>query len=158
MQEEVENRTVNLAISTTKLTTRQLINVLQKVCHGIKAKMAKEKLAPHGKQSVKKLLGQNQGATTSEVDKRGIREFERLARKYGVNYAIRKDKSVDPPRYTVFVRAKDADALDAICKEYQSKVMGKGKKPSILAQLNKFKELVASLPKKVRQKQQERDL
>ena len=148
MQEEVENRTVNLAISTTKLTTRQLINVLQKVCHGIKAKMAQEKLAPHGKQSV----------TTSEVDKRGIREFERLARKYGVNYAIRKDKSVDPPRYTVFVRAKDADALDAICKEYQSKVMGKGKKPSILAQLNKFKELVASLPKKVRQKQQERDL
>ena len=158
MQEEVENRTVNLAISTTKLTTRQLINVLQKVCRGIKAKMAQEKLVPHGKQSVKKLLGQNQGATTSEVDKRGIREFERLARKYGVNYAIRKDKSVDPPRYTVFVRAKDADALDAICKEYQSKVMGKGKKPSILAQLNKFKKLVASLPKKVRQKQQERDL
>lgn len=158
MQEEVENRTVNLAISTTKLTTRQLINVLQKVCRGIKAKMAQEKLAPHGKQSVKKLLGQNQGATTSEVDQRGIREFERLARKYGVNYAIRKDKSVDPPRYTVFVRAKDGEALDAICKEYQSKVMGKGKKPSILAQLNKFKELVASLPKKVRQKQQERDL
>ena len=92
------------------------------------------------------------------MDKRGIREFERLARKYGVNYAIWKDKSVDPPRYTVFVRSKDANALDAICKEYQSKVMGKGKKPSILAQLNKFKELVASLPKKVRQKQQERDL
>ena len=56
MQEEVENRTVNLAISTTKLTTRQLINVLQKVCRGIKAKMAQEKLAPHGKQSVKNSL------------------------------------------------------------------------------------------------------
>ncbi len=109
MQEEVENRTVNLAISTTKLTTRQLINVLQKVCRGIKAKMAQEKLAPHGKQSVKKLLGQNQGATTSEVDKRGIREFERLARKYGVNYAIRKDKSVDPPRYTVWTIVNKVD-------------------------------------------------
>ena len=158
MQEEVENRTVNLAITTTKLTSRQLINVLQKVCRGIKAKMAQEKLAPRGKQSVKKLLGQNQGATTSEVDKYGIRDFERLARKYGVNYAIRKDKSVDPPRYTVFVRAKDGEALDAICKEYQARAMGKGKKQSILAQLNQFKELVASMPKKVRQKQQERDL
>ena len=121
--------------------------------------MAQEKLAPRGKQSVKKLLGQNQGATTSEVDQRGIREFERLARKYGVSFAVRKDKSVDPPRYTVFVRAKDGEALDAICKEYQAKAMNKNKKPSVLAQLNQFKELVASLmPQKVRQKQQERDL
>lgn len=159
MQEEVENRTVNLAITTTKLTTRQLIHVLQKVCRGIKAKMAQEKMAPRGKQSVKKLLGQNQGVTTSEVDQRGIREFERLARKYGVSFAVRKDKSIDPPRYTVFVRAKDGEALDAICKEYQAKAMSKNKKPSVLAQLNQFKELIASLmPKKVRQKQQERDL
>lgn len=158
MQEEVENRTFNLAITTTRLTTRQLINVFQKVCRGIKTKMAQEKLAPHGKQSVKKLLGQNQGATTSEVDRQGIRDFERLARKYGVNYAIRKNKSVDPPRYTVFVRAKDGEALDAICKEYQAGVMGRGKRPSILAQLNQFRELVASLPKKLRVKQQERDL
>ena len=57
-----------------------------------------------------------------------------------------------------FKRAKDADALDAICKEYQSRAMSKGKKPSVLAQLNQFKELVASLPKKLRVKQQERDL
>ena len=73
-----------------------------------------------------------------------------------MNFAVRKDKSLNPPRYTVFVRAKDADALDAICKEYQSKVMSKGKKPSVLAQLNKFKEMVAALPKKLRVKQQER--
>lgn len=158
MQEEVENRTVNLAITTTKLTTRQLINVLQKVCRSIKTKMAQEKLASRGKQSVKKLLGQNQGAATSEVDQQGIRDFEQLARKYGVSFAVRKDKSVDPPRYTVFVRAKDADALDAICKEYQAKAMSKSEKPSVLAQLNQFKELVVSLPNKLRMKQQERDL
>lgn len=36
--------------------------------------------------------------------------------------------------------------------------MTKGKKPSVLAQLKKFKELVAALPKKVREKKQERDL
>ena len=57
-----------------------------------------------------------------EIDKDGIRDFERLAKKYGVDFAVkRKDKSVDPPRYLVFVRSKDADALDAICKEHQAR-------------------------------------
>lgn len=93
------------------------------------------------------------------MDQRGIREFEQLARKYGIVYAVRKNKSVDLPRYTVFVRAKDGEALGALCNEYQARVMNRKEKPSVLTQLNRFKELAASLiPKKIRQKQQERDL
>lgn len=155
MQEEVENRTVNLAITTTKLTSRQLIRILNKVYHDM---MSQQEKSPKGRQSVKKLLQQNQGAAASEVDQRGIREFEQLARKYGIVYAVRKNKSVDPPRYTVFVRAKDGEALGALCNEYQARVMNRNEKPSVLAQLNKFKNLVASLPKKIREKKQERDL
>ena len=155
LQEEVENRTVNLAITTTKLTSRQLIRILNKVYHDM---MSQQERSPKGRQSVKKLLQQNQGATASEVDQRGIREFEQLARKYGIVYAVRKNKSVDPPRYTVFVRAKDGEALGALCNEYQARVMNRKEKPSVLAQLSKFKNLVASLPKKIREKKQERDL
>lgn len=156
MQEEVENRTVNLAISSTKLSGRAIIAAIRKYLqHREKVKMGK---SPHGKQTVKELLGQNQGATNVEIDRSGIKDFEHLAKKYGVNYAVRKDKSVDPPRYLVFVRAKDADVLDAICKEHEAKAMSKGKKPSILKQLAKFKEIVASIPKKVKEKKQERDL
>ena len=160
MQEEVENRTVNLAISTTKLTGRMIVSDIRKGLNHLERKKAQKNRDPaiHGKQTVKQLLGQNQGATNVEIDKTGIKDFERLAKKYGVDFAVRKDKSVDPPRYIVFVRAKDADALDAICKEHQAMVMTKGKKPSVLAQLKKFKELVAALPKKVREKKQERDL
>lgn len=160
MQEEVENRTVNLAISTTKLTGRMIVAGIRKGLNHLQRRKAQKKRDPavHGKQTVKQLLGQNQGATNVEIDKTGIKDFERLAKKYGVDFAVRKDKSVDPPRYLVFVRAKDADALDAICKEHQAMAMTKGKKPSVLAQLKKFKELVASLPRKVREKKQERDL
>ena len=84
--------------------------------------------------------------------------LEKLAKKYGVDFAVRKDKSVDPPRFLVFVRSKDADALDAICKEHQARALTKNEKPSVLAQLKKFKEIVAAIPKKVREKKQERDL
>ena len=160
MQEEVENRTVNLAISTTKLTLRTIISGIRKYLQHrekVKAKKGRDP-AVHGKQSVKKLLGQNQGAANAEIEKEGIKDFERLAKKYGVDFAVRKDKTVDPPCYFVFVRAKDADALDAICKEHQARSMTKDRKPSVLAQLSKFKNLVASVPKKIREKKQERDL
>ena len=110
MQEEVENRTVNLAISTTKLTGRTIIAGIRKYLqHREKVKMKKARdPAVHGKQSVKQLLGQNQGATNVEIDKESIRDFEKLAKKYGVDFAVRKDKSVDPPRFLVFVRSKEA--------------------------------------------------
>ena len=160
MQEEVENRTINLAISTTKLTGLSIVAGVRKYLqHREKVKAHKAKdTKTHGKQTVKELLGQNQGATNVEIDKSSIKDFERLAKKYGVDFAVRKDKSIDPPRYLVFVRAKDADVLDAICKEYQAKAMTKDKRPSVLKQLNKLKALVASIPKKVREKKQERDL
>ena len=161
MQEEVENRTINLAISTTRLTARSVIAGIRRYLQHremVKARKGIRDTAVHGKQSVKQLLGQNQGATNVEIDKDGIRDFERLAKKYGVDFAVRKDKSVDPPRYLVFVRSKDADALDAICKEHQARSLTQDKKPSVLAQLKKFKEMVAAIPRKVREKKQERDL
>ena len=160
MQEEVENRTINLAISTTKLTGRTIVAGIRKYLQHrekVKAQKARDP-AVHGKQTVKQLLAQKQGATNVEIDKSGIKDFERLAKKYGVDFAVRKDKSVDPPRYLVFVRSKDADALDAICKEHQARTLTKDKKASVLAQLQKFKEMVAAIPKKVREKKQERDL
>ena len=101
MQEEVENRTVNLAISTTKLTLRTIISGIRKYLQHrekVKAKKGRDP-AVHGKQSVKKLLGQNQGAANAEIEKEGIKDFERLAKKYGVDFAVGKDKTVDPPRY-----------------------------------------------------------
>ena len=83
MQEEVENRTVNLAISTTKLTARSIISGIRRYLQHrekVKAEKGGRNAAVHGKQSVKKLLSQNQGATNAEIDKEGIKDFERLAK------------------------------------------------------------------------------
>lgn len=161
VQEEVENRSINLAISTTKLTGRTIVAGIRKYLQHrerMKAQKGAKDTTPHGKQTVKQLLGQNQGATNVEIDKSGIKDFERLAKKYGVDFAVRKDKTVDPPRYLVFVRAKDADVLDAITKEHTAKSFQKDQKPSVLKQLAKFKAMVAAIPKKIREKKQERDL
>lgn len=157
MQEEVENRTVNLMISTTKLTWRALVSGYRKFQqYRSKVKVVKE--VPHGKQTVKKLIGQNQGVSSIDIANTGIRDFDRVAKKYGVDYAIKKDRSVSPPKYLVFFKARDADALTAAFNEYSAKQMNRSQKPSVLKQLSRFKELAARIPAKVRQKKLERDL
>ena len=162
MQEEVENRTMNLAISTTKLTGRVLVAAFRKFMQhrrNVKAKkLAAENEKPVGEQSIAQLLGQNQGATNIEIEKTDIRGFKRFLDKYGIDYAITKDPSQIPPRYLVFFKARDGDAMTAAFKEYSASLLQKQKRPSVLKQLNKLKQLVASMPSKVRQKKQERDL
>lgn len=57
MQEEVENRTVNLAISTTKLTFRTIVNGYNAWKRHHQAKVAqKTAQLPVGKQSIKELI------------------------------------------------------------------------------------------------------
>ena len=165
MQEEVEYRTVNLAISTTRLSGRTIISAfrLWKSHHNnVKAKKAAEQAnedtTPHGKQSIQELIGQNQGVSSIDIQNTNIRDFEKIANKYGVDYAITRDKTVTPPKYMVFFKARDADALTAAFAEYSNQRLKAKDKPSVLKQLGKLKELVASIPSKVRNKSQERDL
>lgn len=99
MQEEIEQRTVNLMISTTKLTARTLLNAGRSYLQQRKA------AASQGQQSVKSLLRQNRGVSSVDIEKTGIRDFKKYANKYGIDYAIRKDSSETPPRYLVFFKA-----------------------------------------------------
>ena len=155
MQEEVENRTVNLAISTTKLTGRALLSAFRKYLQYRKSRKAEKSV---GEQTIGELLGQNQGASNIEIEKTDIQGFKKILGKYGIDYAITKDPSQTPLRYLVFFKARDGDAMTAAFKEYSASLLQKQKKPSVLKQLNKLKQLVASMPAKVRQKKQERDL
>ena len=127
------------------------------------AKEVKKNTPKKGKQSVKQLVGQGQGVSAMDIGDSGIRDFKRIANKYGVDFAITKDKTVDPPKYTVFFKAKDADAITAVLKEYAAKQTKRKKtqqkqRPSILQKLKKFKEIVAKTARqpKERRKEQER--
>lgn len=149
MQEEVENRAVTLVISATKLTGRLLkAAILKYLASRKEKKLAKARAAPEkptGKQTVKQLIGQNQGVSNIEINDPSIRDFERIARKYGVDYAVKKDRSASPPKYLIFFKARDADALTAAFSEYTQKKVKKAEKterPSVLEKLSHFKALI----------------
>ena len=71
---------------------------------------------------------------------------------------IQKDLSCAPPRYLIYFKAQDTDALNAAFKEYSAAVLDKTKRPSVLAKLHNLAQSVANLPDKVRHKQEERGL
>ena len=142
VQEEVEQKTFNIVVSTTKLTARTILNAGKAAIQQQQAKMA------GGKQSVRMLLRQNRGVSSVEIDKTNIRGFERYAKKYGIDYAIRKDNSEMPPRYLVFFKAPDVEAFNAAFKEYSASLLSKTKRPSVLEKLHEL----------VRRKEQERGL
>lgn len=159
MQEEVENRSVNLAITTSKVTVRTIVSGIQMYLrHREKVKAGKEKEGVHGKQSVKELIGKNEGVSRMSVTDESIKEFEREARKFGVDFAVVKDKTVHPPQYTIFFKAKDTDALQHIADSLLAKQLNVEKKPSILKQLQKLKEAVKAIAPKIRQKEREQSL
>lgn len=143
MQEELEQRTVSVTVQAAKLSGR----VLKAAIAAALRKMAQERNTPKvGRNTMKRLAGRDGGMNTIEVSGR-IRSFERYARKHQVRYHIEKEVGVDPPRWTVYFKANQADALTAAFKEYTKKDLSRESRPSMLAKLHKFKELAQALGK-----------
>lgn len=140
MQEEVENRTVSLAIRCTRLTAEVLKKAITKYLAYRKEKSRTKAAAkPTGKQTVRELIGQNQGVSNIEITEKNIKGFDRVARKYGVDYAVKKDTSGEIPKYLVFFKARDADALTAAFTEFTNKAEKNREKPSVIRHLRDLK-------------------
>lgn len=162
MQEEVENRTLTLVVSGTKFTGRLLKAAVTKyMAHRREKKLEKQRsrdspVTPKGKQTVKQLIGQNQGVSNIEINDPSIRDFERIARKYGVDYAVKKDRSTSPPKYLIFFKGRDADAITAAFQEYMGRKLRRETRPSVLERLEQYKDMARNTVEKVRKKVLER--
>lgn len=142
MQEQVNEKTIALYIKTGKLTA----DTLQKAMKSLLNQMKKQKdKQPHGKQTLKQLMKQNTGVSNIEITEDNIKAFESTAKKYGIDFALKKDTTENPPRYLVFFKGRDADVLTAAFKEFSAKKLTQDKKPSIRKVLSDFKEKAAAM-------------
>ena len=125
MQEEVTQKTVTFCVRTTKMTADVLKKVIAAYLRHQKQKSAEKKAQKNqpkqGKITVKELAKQNAGMTNIEITPKNIKSFERYARKHQVRYHIEKELGTDPPKWTVYFKANQADALTAAFKEYTKK-------------------------------------
>lgn len=137
MQEEVTQKTIALVFKSSRLTT----DVLKKAMKLYLDHHKQKKQASHGKLSVKDLVGQGMGASSIEIADSNIKSFERVAKKYNVDFAVKKDKTVEPPRYMVFFKGKDADVIAQAFKEFVKVNERKKGKVSVKEKLEHFQEL-----------------
>ena len=146
MEEEVTQRTIALSIRTAKLTG----NVLRAALRKFLAAQHQKGKNPYkqGKQTVKELIGQNAGVSNIEINDGNIKSFD---------YALKKDKSENPPKYLVFFKGRDTDVLNQAFKEYVGKQMKQKDKPSIMEKLTHFKEIVAKGKNRERAKEHQKD-
>lgn len=166
MQEEVNEKTVSLCITGGKVTVRLLKQAMMRFL----AAMEKEKAAKarkqqvkgppdkdyHGKQSLKKLAQQNVQLSNIEITDNNIKAFEKVAKKYGIDFSLKRDKSVDPPRYFVFFKARDVDVMTAAFREFTGKTLNKTKKPSVRKKLQQAIEARSQDKQREREKSKEK--
>jgi hypothetical protein len=112
-------------VKASKLTARGLAYVLRAVGRKI-VKEYRAKQTPHGKQSVKKLMAHSGEKNSIELsgDNRETRLFDRVARKWNVDYAFYQ---TGPDKYLLFFKSQQADALTACFAEYSKRVLSKSK-------------------------------
>lgn len=107
---EIANKSVNIAIKMLKPELDQLMKGLREAVQApVKAagKAAVNKIHPTtGKQSVKTLIRQGQGVSSIPLADEGLKDFQKIAKKYGVDFAVVKDKEASPPVYTVFFQGE----------------------------------------------------
>ena len=141
MQEQVNEKTVALTVKASKITGRLLAQAMRAFL-----KKAREPTHKNGKQSIKSLTKQGASLSSIGIDSDNIGSFNRIARKYSVDFALKRDDAEPTPKWIVFFKAKDSDAITAAFTEY-SKILLKQKdrKPSLLAALEKAKELATQI-------------
>ena len=177
MQEEVDEKTVALAINGGKISANILKAALAKWLRdreeknrisrsekreekraeraaAEKARKEAEEFRP-GKKTLKSMMREGSQLSNIEITDKNIRSFEKVARKYSIDYSLKKDKSVDPPKYLVFFRAKDVDVMTAAFKEYTGSTLKKSRKVSIRKRLKKAIE--RSVKHREREKTKQKD-
>ena len=137
MQDEINEKVVALSVKGAKLTAEMLQKAIKAMLAQAKKKQEKQ---PHGKQTLKQLAKQNAGLSNIEITEGNIKAFEGTAKKYGIDFALKKDATESPPRYLVFFKGRDADVLTAAFKEFSAKKLTQEKKPSIRKLLSTLKE------------------
>ena len=150
MQEQNSEKTVALAVKTGKMSEKVLKDCMKAFLASQKNKSPK---VYKGKRSVKQLTLSGAQLTNIEVTDQNIKAFDKTARKYGIDYALKKDIAQEPPKYFVFFNAKDMDVLTMAFKEFSANQMKKEEKPSIRAQMKTLGEQVkAKVQERTRQK------
>lgn len=148
IDEEVSRSSIAITVRASKLTARGLAYVL-----GAAARQIRKAQAPQGKQSARRLM--RHGGNTSGMELPGDpRLFDRVARRWGVDYSIRP---VEKGKYLLLFKANQADAITGCFTEYSRRMLkrSKDRRIPIREQLKRAQALVKQRPQRQWEREKE---
>ena len=150
--DEVNREVATIMFKAVKLTGKALADAMGEFMNNEKAKRLNAKNGingPSGKMTFEELMKQKQGAVNIEIPKDGVGDFVKIAKKYHIDFAIKKDKSTVPPTYMCFFKARDQDVMQEAFKEFMRMQQKKRDRPS-------FKEIIESIKKQLEEQRKNR--
>ena len=107
IQEEIDNKTIALAVTTAKMTSRALQAAIreyqrQRQNH----KNNKQVKGYQGKQTIKQLVKSGAALSNIEITDENIKSFEQTAKKYGIDYALKRIIRSSPRNTSYFSRVR----------------------------------------------------
>ena len=129
MQEEVSQKSMAFIIQTGKMTGKVFLQAIEKYLAQERQRRqlnARDKAlhpAYKGRMTIREMMKERSGLTNIEIHDEHIHDFERIARRYGIEYAIKKERDKNPPHYLVFFRGRDTDILQTAFSEFVKKAL-----------------------------------
>ena len=153
IHEQETKEIVMLAFRTIKFGEAEFLKAVQ-------AYLKHRQNAPpqHGKMKLKELMQRDQGATMMEIKSDAVKDFQRIAKKYNVDFAITKDKTQDPPQYQVFFKGRDQDVIAKAFNEYVGKQQKKAERVPFTKKLQQMQEKADMLNKARQAKDKHRSM
>ena len=143
-------KTIDISIKAEKMTADVLKSALQEFMSG--------KAEKKGRMTYKQLQEKSPSKLDSiEVSDRNIGNFLKTARKYDVDFALKRDKSTQPPTYHVFFSAAKTEDFKRAFSEYLGKGQGKKRGEFTREQMQQQAQKVASRPRKQKQREKSRE-
>lgn len=139
--EEINSKQVVLIEKGAKVTYQMLIRAIRSYQQYQKNKQANPKI-PQGKITVKQLAKKDQGMSVLDLNDKDITKFDKIMKKYSVDYAVMTNKKADPPIHTIFFKGKDADSINKAFDEIAQSMKKVKGKPSVLKELKNMIEIV----------------
>ena len=92
MQEEITQGAVTLSVEAGKLTAQLLQKAMKKALAEMEnVKKGRKTMLHHGKQTLRQLMKHGAGVSNIEITDQNIKAFSDTAKKYGIDFALKKD-------------------------------------------------------------------
>jgi hypothetical protein len=154
MQEEIVDKSIDVAARVTSLTLSQILKALELLTKKLEEKPGEkspeqpqtpeEPELKHGKQTLKSLHKHNEGLSTIELTDPNLRDLYKSMKKADIDFSCVKDGK---GKYTLFFKGKNADEMTSAFKRYTEKTVARAEKKSIKLDLKLAKSLAHVLDK-----------